>query len=378
MREKPPVQFDHTPLIDEQAQRIAFLEEWKRLMESQRFGSRSEKASDAQGLLFNEAELDPSVRIFGPDASVAQDLEPEYIAVAPDSSTAYVTLQEELAGWKQKQSEAEERELEILEAIETAEATLAQHAEDTLERIGQARTPMVREVFRNLVTAQGTRVARERGELLSVFEEKDRAAADGVLATLVDARLLTSFERAGDESDERRQEIEDLERMVVTDPLTGLLNRRAIDDYLGAELRYDPAASRWSGSAALNYTESDNQNFYDGEWNSSTAAEVLDARLRGSALFGGTHDDVQHRVTAGLDYIQTDFSQRGIATPWGDPNQDQDYDQSSLAAEYVGQLFEDFTWTANARYNDFSDFDSITTWQVAFSHQVSVDMGQSA
>jgi len=43
---------------------------------------------------FNDAQLDPSVRIFGPDATVAQDLEPEYIAVSPDSSTAYVTLQE--------------------------------------------------------------------------------------------------------------------------------------------------------------------------------------------------------------------------------------------------------------------------------------------
>jgi len=34
------------------------------------------------------------VRIYGPGASVAQDLEPEYITVSADSKTAYVTLQE--------------------------------------------------------------------------------------------------------------------------------------------------------------------------------------------------------------------------------------------------------------------------------------------
>lgn len=43
---------------------------------------------------FNGTTLDASIRIFGPNATVAQDLEPEYIAVAPDGLTAFVTLQE--------------------------------------------------------------------------------------------------------------------------------------------------------------------------------------------------------------------------------------------------------------------------------------------
>jgi len=40
------------------------------------------------------AELPAGVRVFGPNATVAQDLEPEYIAVHPDGTTAWVTLQE--------------------------------------------------------------------------------------------------------------------------------------------------------------------------------------------------------------------------------------------------------------------------------------------
>ena len=43
---------------------------------------------------FIGALLDPSIRIFGPNATVAQDLEPEYITISLDSKTAWVTLQE--------------------------------------------------------------------------------------------------------------------------------------------------------------------------------------------------------------------------------------------------------------------------------------------
>jgi hypothetical protein len=43
---------------------------------------------------FNSIPIHPDIRIFGPGATVAQDLEPEYIAVSHDSRTAWITLQE--------------------------------------------------------------------------------------------------------------------------------------------------------------------------------------------------------------------------------------------------------------------------------------------
>lgn len=42
----------------------------------------------------DEALIEAGVRIFGPGASAAQDLEPEYIAVSPDSTQAFVSFQE--------------------------------------------------------------------------------------------------------------------------------------------------------------------------------------------------------------------------------------------------------------------------------------------
>lgn len=55
------------------------------------------RSSDVRQLDFrawNGRVLDPSIRIYGPNATVAQDLEPEYIAVDAESRYAYVTLQE--------------------------------------------------------------------------------------------------------------------------------------------------------------------------------------------------------------------------------------------------------------------------------------------
>jgi WD40 repeat protein len=115
---------------------------------------------------------------------------------------------------------------EAYEHIAGVGGALAQHAEATLEKIGQDRIPIVRELFRNLVTAQGTRAARDRDELLSVFASEGggtsdvgaglvparaptrgapttvAGSAEAVLDTLIDARLLTSYEVPAAEEDQ--------------------------------------------------------------------------------------------------------------------------------------------------------------------------------
>ena len=57
-------------------------------------GARQSDVRTVSFASFNNVALDTSIRIFGPNATVAQDIEPEYIAVAQDSKTAWVTCQE--------------------------------------------------------------------------------------------------------------------------------------------------------------------------------------------------------------------------------------------------------------------------------------------
>jgi len=145
------------------------------------------------------------------------------------------------------------------------------------------------------------------------------------------------------------------------------------DDYTEADRTYLSAAanlnspdSRWDGSASVNWLDSDNVNYSFGSRSSSTASQTLEWRLRASA--GLDKDNpLDHRLSLALDYRDVDFSQRGVASPFGDPNQDQSYNVAGYAAEYVARPFQGFTWTFSARRDDFSDFDDATTWQLAAS-----------
>jgi hypothetical protein len=101
--------------------------------------------------------------------------------------------------WEKRDREKKLLTRAAYEEIGGVAGALAQHAEATLDRIGGERQGVVREIFRTLVTSQGTRAVAEREELLSLFP--DRQAAAEVLGQLVDARLLTSYEVGGEDGD---------------------------------------------------------------------------------------------------------------------------------------------------------------------------------
>jgi WD40 repeat protein/tRNA A-37 threonylcarbamoyl transferase component Bud32 len=138
--------------------------------------------------------------------------------------------------WEKRDRERGQLTRAAYQEIGGVAGSLAQHAEATLERIGSQRLPIVRELLRNLVTAEGTRAVRERAELLSVFagvaedapatrhrvqgandsvraesgasrpkQVGSRTEAESTLDVLLDARLLTSYERPGEHGDSRNQ-----------------------------------------------------------------------------------------------------------------------------------------------------------------------------
>ncbi|MGA9574164.1 MAG: TonB-dependent receptor, partial [Lysobacterales bacterium] len=138
--------------------------------------------------------------------------------------------------------------------------------------------------------------------------------------------------------------------------------------FLTGELSYKPVKKPWSGSFSVNRMQSDNDNFSDQRWSGSTASTTLDYRLRA----GFDLDEARkHRISFALEHENIDFSQRGEATDYGDPNQDQSYDVNGYALEYIGKPVSGFTWTASARLDDYSDFDNAGTWQLAVSYQLS-------
>ena len=169
--------------------------------------------------------------------------------------------------WELRDHEKRLLTREAYQGIGGVSGALAQHAEETLSAIGEGRLPIVRELFRNLVTGQGTRATRTADELLSVFEEGEKGLAAEVLRGLIDSRLLTSFEEQVVEGEAvaRHHRVEVAHESLLSS--WPRLVRWRTQDTEGAQLRDElrqaatvwdqrkrPADRLWTGTAYREFT----------------------------------------------------------------------------------------------------------------------------
>lgn len=115
---------------------------------------------------------------------------------------------------------------------------------------------------------------------------------------------------------------------------------------------------RLTQGARVTYLDTEIANLSDGAASGATLSQrwgfYADSRIK---LTDG------HNLTLAIDHEDTDFSQRGPASPFGDPNQDQNSSITGYVAGYVGNLGETVTLTGSLRYDDNDQFANATSWR---------------
>ena len=141
----------------------------------------------------------------------------------------------------------------------------------------------------------------------------------------------------------------------------------ATQSYLRASATTSSFENRWSHRFSVTRLETDNENVESGTFLDSTAAEKLGLYYQTSLALTAS---AAHRLTFAVDREEQKFSQRGPASPFGDPNQDQELETTGLVLEYQGLDLGPFSVSVALRHDDNSDFDDISTYRVTGSYLV--------
>ncbi|WP_374763272.1 TonB-dependent receptor plug domain-containing protein [Yunchengibacter salinarum] len=129
--------------------------------------------------------------------------------------------------------------------------------------------------------------------------------------------------------------------------------------YLSGRLTGRFLADRLTVNAKATFLDSALDNFADGAPNGSTGAEELNLALEGTLRING-----RHTLHAGLEREETDFTQAGAASPFGDPNQRQSLNNTAFFADWSGRPLDGVSLNAGLRHDDNSAFEDVTTFRL--------------
>ena len=134
--------------------------------------------------------------------------------------------------------------------------------------------------------------------------------------------------------------------------------------YASAGMQYGASDSRIRHKLGVRYFDADNRNYLDGVQDSSSASERTTFAYQADISLGA------NLLSLALERESTDYTQRG-AVVFGDPNQDQQMDVSSIIADFQGLAHERLTWLLSARFDSNSDFDDAISGRVSLAYALS-------
>ena len=147
-------------------------------------------------------------------------------------------------------------------------------------------------------------------------------------------------------------------------PTDGDVATQSDNLYAQIGVRVETSESRVAHRLSARYFESDNRNLVDGSEDSSSASDRLTLMYQADISLG------ENILALALEHEQTNFEQRG-AIVFGDPNQRQEMDVTSVIADYQGLSHDRFTWLVSARFDDNSDFDDAISGRLSLAYDVS-------
>lgn len=125
----------------------------------------------------------------------------------------------------------------------------------------------------------------------------------------------------------------------------------------------------WEQSLRLTAMMTENDDYTDGVKGTASAADKYGIYYQNTLHFsaGPTETSAQH-VTLAIDFEHQDFQQRGVASVWGDPNQDQNMHNTGIVGEYRATGFGGLSFSLGVRHDNNSAFDNITTYRTTAAY----------
>ncbi|MDX1569010.1 MAG: TonB-dependent receptor [Xanthomonadales bacterium] len=202
----------------------------------------------------------------------------------------------------------------------------------------------------------GTNVARTGNERDGTT---NTTLTTGLRAELGEQATLDAMVRYVDAT----SDIDAIDFLATGLPVDANLQNTARRGYGRLRGTWDDRNNHLNHQLTVSYLDTQTEN--RGSTTDSAAAERIGLRYQVTWV-----PVTDHLVTAAVDHERTDFAQRGTASPFGDPNQDQRMDQTGLVVDYVGQSGPRWDYNLSTRYDDHSDFEDAVTVRAAVGYRV--------